>query len=176
MKTKQAKSVAKPETTDLRRVAQAATLKMFSVASLHAEILQPPEKSAAGTHKFSIKTEVTAETLDEKSAEVFISLNIGIHRTEPEPPWVTFSSRVRLVYDFSSGVPERIGLDEFARTNGLYNAWPFLRELVQSTTMRMGIAPLMLPMFRINRQTPALPVKKDVVSIQSRRQPRSTSR
>jgi preprotein translocase subunit SecB len=33
----------------------------------------------------------------------------------------------------------------FAKLNGLYNAWPYWREYVQSTVSRMGLPPVVLP-------------------------------
>jgi hypothetical protein len=43
----------------------------------------------------------------------------------------------------------------FADVNGLYNSWPYLRELVHSTVIRMGIPPVVLPVYRV--PTPAKP-------------------
>lgn len=40
--------------------------------------------------------------------------------------------------------------DSFARINGIYNAWPYWREFVQSATTRMGLPSLTLPVFRID--------------------------
>lgn len=42
-------------------------------------------------------------------------------------------------------------LSHFANVNGVYNAWPYWRELVQNTSVRMGLPPLVLPVFRIPR-------------------------
>ncbi len=36
----------------------------------------------------------------------------------------------------------------FGELNGLYNAWPYWREFVQSTTVRMGLPPLTIPVYR----------------------------
>jgi hypothetical protein len=36
----------------------------------------------------------------------------------------------------------------FGELNGLYNAWPYWREFVQSMTVRMGLPPLTMPVFR----------------------------
>lgn len=43
-------------------------------------------------------------------------------------------------------------LSRFANVNGVYNAWPYWRELVQSITVRMGLPPIVLPVFRIPRR------------------------
>jgi len=39
-------------------------------------------------------------------------------------------------------------LGQFARVNGVYNAWPFLREAVYAGTARVGLPPLNLPLYR----------------------------
>jgi hypothetical protein len=38
-------------------------------------------------------------------------------------------------------------LSAFAQTNGVFNAWPYWREFIQSTTARMGIPPVVVPVF-----------------------------
>jgi hypothetical protein len=43
----------------------------------------------------------------------------------------------------------------FASVNGLYNAWPYLREQMQTLTSRMGIPPLVLPVYRVPRRQKA---------------------
>ena len=40
-------------------------------------------------------------------------------------------------------------LDAFAKTNGVFNAWPFWREYAQSVTARMGLPPVPIPAFRL---------------------------
>lgn len=46
-------------------------------------------------------------------------------------------------------------LTHFANLNGVANAWPNLRETVQTTTKRMGLPPLVLPASRVSK--PASP-------------------
>ncbi len=36
----------------------------------------------------------------------------------------------------------------FGEMNGLYNAWPYWREFVQATTVRMGLPALTIPVYR----------------------------
>lgn len=40
-------------------------------------------------------------------------------------------------------------LDAFARTNGVFNAWPYWREFVQNTVVRMGFPVITIPVYRI---------------------------
>lgn len=41
------------------------------------------------------------------------------------------------------------GFEQFANLNGIYNAWPYWREFVQNTIVRMGLPSLSIPVFRI---------------------------
>lgn len=43
---------------------------------------------------------------------------------------------------------KKANIDAFGELNGLYNAWPYWREFVQSTTVRMGLPPLTVPVYR----------------------------
>ena len=46
--------------------------------------------------------------------------------------------------------------EQFASVNGVYNAWPYWRELVQTSTGRIGLPGVVLPVFR--------PVSREVES------------
>jgi len=41
-------------------------------------------------------------------------------------------------------------LDEFARFNGVFNVWPYWREVVQNSFVRMGFPPVTLPVYRLD--------------------------
>lgn len=43
---------------------------------------------------------------------------------------------------------KKANIAAFGELNGLYNAWPYWREFVQSTTVRMGLPPLTVPLYR----------------------------
>jgi hypothetical protein len=49
----------------------------------------------------------------------------------------------------SSGDLEDESVKAFALTNGIFNAWPYWREYVQSTAARMGLPPIVIPVFRL---------------------------
>jgi hypothetical protein len=59
-------------------------------------------------------------------------------------------SRYALVYDLRPGyVPPQQELDAFKAGNAIFHCWPYTRELVQSMTMRMGLAIPPLPFLRL---------------------------
>lgn len=64
--------------------------------------------------------------------------------------WVhcTFELKYALPEGFSASSDE---LAAFAETNGVFNAWPYFREFLQSSMARMGLPPLYLPLFRVAR-------------------------
>ncbi len=64
------------------------------------------------------------------------------------------------ILDSWNGVDER-NLTAFAATNGVYNAWPYWREYLQSTTVRMGIPPITAPVFRFSASPPSPEPKGD---------------
>ena len=66
-----------------------------------------------------------------------------------EEPLVSIEASFELQYR----LPEEFRVDPdtlttFAETNGIYNAWPYWREFVQSTLSRMGLPPVVLPLLR----------------------------
>jgi hypothetical protein len=60
-----------------------------------------------------------------------------------------FELRYQLPSDFAASVSE---LATFARLNGVYNAWPYWRELIQNTLARMNLPPVTLPLLRMGQR------------------------
>ena len=66
-----------------------------------------------------------------------------------EEPLVSVETSFELQYRLPEGLrvaPQT--LITFAVTNGIYNAWPYWREFVQSMFARMGLPPVVLPLLR----------------------------
>jgi len=69
---------------------------------------------------------------------------------EEQTKQVALFARIRLEYEL---VKDRGAVDDadatvFGRVNGIYNAWPYLREFVQSGLLRLGLPPFELPLLR----------------------------
>jgi hypothetical protein len=61
--------------------------------------------------------------------------------------------RIEAVFVVQYRVPTFHGITKeninaFGEMNGVYNVWPYWREFVQSMTVRMGLPPLTVPVFR----------------------------
>lgn len=53
-----------------------------------------------------------------------------------------------LTYDVGEHEFDQAQLDAFAALNGMFNLWPYIREFVQSMSVRMGLPALTLPVYR----------------------------
>lgn len=167
-----------PEATDglneYQRAAQVARfveLQDVSLVSVDSKLLVTKQQFLSGaaavletTH--SATYEFAAET---NSLIVFVSLNAGLSEErgdQTKPLVLRVSASFRLEYAFrAKGGPAENERDlffgAFANVNGTYNVWPYFRELVQSLTGRMGLPPIVIPVFR------ALPQSKPVHPSQS---------
>ena len=96
-----------------------------------------------------------AQSAESKEIHVMVSFLLkGTQGSENEEkvPLSIMASFV-LLYSISSfdGLADD-HIKAFAQTNGLFNAWPYWREFVQSTTCRMGLTkPVVIPVFRLGQ-------------------------
>lgn len=61
---------------------------------------------------------------------------------------------IRASYELKYHLPEKLkanskDLNQFAQVNGIFNAWPFFREFIQSSFERMHLPPMTLPVYRL---------------------------
>ncbi len=79
---------------------------------------------------------------DRLLSRVSITLEVQ-QRGAPPLHRLTVKATIELGYKLTAkfGAEE---LDAFARINGIYHAWPYWREFVQSSTTRSGLPPLTL--------------------------------
>lgn len=72
-----------------------------------------------------------------------------------EQAWIGFDSHVHGEgTDEDPLLVEAPDLDDFVHfgfCNGTFNAWPYWREHVRQVTTRMGITPLVVPVFRVRK-------------------------
>lgn len=62
--------------------------------------------------------------------------------------------RIEAIFLLRYQIPSFAGLRKanivaFGEMNGLYNVWPYWREFVQATTVRMGLPALTIPVYRV---------------------------
>lgn len=77
-------------------------------------------------------------------------LEVVIRPDGSPDPIITIHATFELEYSIPPGTAlTSEELAAFAGTNAIFNAWPYWREFVQSTCVRMGHPPLLLPVFRL---------------------------
>jgi hypothetical protein len=91
------------------------------------------------------------------SLEVRITSADAEQKKQPLALRVEYELKYRVPADFKATKAE---ISSFAKVNGVYNAWPYFREYVQSTMLRMNLPPVILPVYRIpptpkNEATPS---------------------
>lgn len=68
-------------------------------------------------------------------------------RTKPD---LQITCSFELTYSLPKNLAASEGeIDAFCQTNAMLNSWPYWREFVQSTVVRMNMPPLVLPLFRL---------------------------
>lgn len=81
---------------------------------------------------------------------VSVDFDLAAKIAEDKEPAVTVSATFLLMYKVNN--VDGLGEDHFksfGETNGVFNAWPYWREYVQTATVRMGLPVLTIPVFRI---------------------------
>jgi hypothetical protein len=67
----------------------------------------------------------------------------------PESQIATLNATYQLHYDLKDAANyPKDALQYFAELNGVYNAWPYWRELVQTVSGRVGLGSFIMPVFR----------------------------
>ncbi len=99
--------------------------------------------------EFHVKTNADQASLSIHVVVGFRLTGIFEGASPKDEPLLEIEAKFLLLYRVSSleGLSHR-NLKAFGELNGLYNAYPYLREFVQSTTSRMGLPPLVIPVLK----------------------------
>jgi len=126
---------------------QLESVRLMSCESRQMRLCGPGKKS------FEIKRTVSS-SMDRATNRIFVMANFTLvtfemGNTEKEPCAVIEASFL-LIYQADSleGISDA-AVNQFGDINGIYNAWPYWREFVQNTIVRMGLPSLTIPVFRV---------------------------
>jgi len=106
-----------------------------------------------GKHSLKINCEIKTK-VDKKKGYIIVFPSFKLEgfpleRKQKKPDLVieaTFA--IRYEAERLEGL-KRGNFEAFAQANGVYNAWPYLREFVQNTVARMNLPPMIIPVFRL---------------------------
>lgn len=118
--------------------------------------------------RFAVRTSLSD---DKKIVSVFPRFQVTAGPENGKLPDLVIEAEFAILYSISSTE----GLDEpnfkaFGELNGVFNCWPYWREYVQQTTTRMGLPPLVIPVYRPDRPTlPTVESKQKAVEKKSKK-------
>ncbi len=139
-------------------VAQHVELRNVLLRNMSAKLKMPlvDASNVIESGKTDASVKITpAYSLDEPMLVLNVVVGFAISvstQEEPSADVLELGAEFELSYGLDSPPPldhRDALLSAFAHINGTYNAWPYLREFVQSTTARMTLPPVVLPVFRV---------------------------
>jgi hypothetical protein len=120
----------------------------------HSTRLSRPELTTA-TLVPKVERQASFRRASDSSVEVRVSAALrGVSQSNDAAEVVSISMALVLQYEF-----ERLedisdaDLELFASINGVYNAWPFVREGFHAGCSRVGLKPFVLPLLKIGRES-----------------------
>lgn len=96
-----------------------------------------------------------ASRFDNETLYCGVRIKIKAAKAEDKPAAVEVYAEYSLIYDIIGDTDfSQESADLFAARNGVFNAWPFFRELAYSSTARMGLPAITVGSFRLPLQGP----------------------
>ena len=135
-----------------RQVAKFVTLKSIVLKSAHLESFFDPGKAPATVSLTQQHRCLFEEKREDEQRAIHVLAEFQFSASEQGGDGGEVAKLVAsfvLVYALPvDAVFEERCLKFFAELNGPYNAWPYWRELVQTATGRIGLAGIMVPLYR----------------------------
>ncbi len=146
----------------------AATVEIAEVTFLQFSATRDESFSLEPTTvEFKYRTRVRAETANEPCIVVLADFLMEARPEEGDAPkpCCEICAQLSLTYKTpKAGEFSQEHLDAFGRMNGIYNAWPYWREFVQSSSNRMGLPALVVPSLKVGANANNKPDNQAVAS------------
>jgi preprotein translocase subunit SecB len=126
-------------------------VQLKDIRLIHCKCDQTPDV-ALGKKNYDINYSTEVE-IDKKSGYIIVIPKFHFEafvENKVSGPVLLIDASFLLAYKVENfeGLTQS-GFEQFANLNGIYNAWPYWREFVQNTIVRMGLPSLSIPVFRI---------------------------
>jgi len=142
---------------DLTRLAIAVSgiVQIEQISLIEFSAMRQPEIEALAVAIKHAAPEVTAQ-FDGQKKRITVKAKFGIEGSDSQGTEQRTILRVHACFlaiyalepsGSAAITPEQA--DAFGKVNGLFNVWPYWRELVQSVTTRMALPPLTLPVLHV---------------------------
>lgn len=150
-------------------------------ASAFARIRHPSELKNG---EMAVSHEGSVRSWEKGTLTVAATIDLQIsERAVKAEPSVGIHAEFELIYKLPAKTDAaRAELEEFAAVNGVFQAWPYSREFIQNTMVRMGLPALILPVFRLRDMEREKPhagepeVEAGSVAVTGRREKPATKR
>lgn len=139
----------KKEGTDLAAVARVARnidLRDIRVVNVQASCSPAPQELLEP----QISVESSGALVSEGQLNVICDYTFTVNAGGQQI--ATASIAYLMMYEVEGQIAER-DIEPFARANGVYHSWPFLRQFLFDLTAKMGFPPLTLPVFQVLPRT-----------------------
>lgn len=137
---------------DLTRIVSVVQIQDIRLREASCRVLVAPAEIAETIQvKISHEAEFLADQGPRGSLRILVRCGLEIRaRDDEETPQAEVQGSFELVYRLPNDVTfSDEELQGFADFNAVFNAWPYWRELVQTSLARMSLPPLIVPVFRV---------------------------
>ena len=141
------------------RISRRVDLKAIQLTEINAT----RKSSASGVLQPSFEKECTPRRVEDDLIEVACSYSFKVRSADSDVAAATILYLV--TYKLLGEEPaDESDIEQFARANGAYHSWPFVREVIYSLTSKMGFSPYTLPVLSfLPKPRPRQELPPDVV-------------
>jgi hypothetical protein len=143
-----------PGPSGAARIVAAAQIGGVRLVEASARTVLRSVRDIEGEAQLFVGTGATVKGPPDDKGEFYVLAKVDA-RVAPAPkaePLISIRAAFELRYRLPEGQTATMEeLEAFAEVNGVFNAWPYWREFVQSTSVRMDLPPVVLPLFRVHR-------------------------
>lgn len=116
-------------------------------SSLKTDIAAPPDKPVEA--EIGHKSSVVRRSDKDGSFLIRADFTFSVKEDDGKAP-VSVKASFELQYQLPADLkPASAELEEFGKSNAIFNAWPYWREYLQSALVRMGLPAFTLPVYRL---------------------------
>lgn len=126
----------------------AATVNIAEIRFVSFSAKCPPPGVGPLSVEFKYKTTTHVDSISSPQIVVLADFIMEARPSngDDSKPCCEIVAQLSLTYDCPKATDfSPAHLEAFGQANGVFNAWPYWREFVQSTTTRMGLPPLVAP-------------------------------
>lgn len=144
-------------TNELKKIIETAEIGEIRLVDLEAKLGGFAVRDSKAPHLVNLShSSNVASPLSENGEFIILaSLRCQLIAEESKDALFTLRADFELGYRLKGDLkPTPEDIQSFAEANGIFNAWPFFREIVHATMARMMLRPITLPLYRHGKISP----------------------